>query len=123
MAMKMHLFPFAVIAFAMAPSLNAQDSPAKLTLEHRMLLRCSAAFAIVAHGQGKGDPEALAYPPMEEAGREFFVRASAQVMDEAGLDREALEKELSAQAQAMRDSGQVVQIMPTCLSLLDDGSP
>lgn len=120
--MKAHLFPLAVIAFAISVPLMAQDAAAKLTLEHRMLLRCSSAFAIIAHGQGKGDPEALAYPPMEETGREFFVRASARVMDEAGLDRVTLERELSVQAQAMRVSGQVTQIMPTCLSLLDDGS-
>lgn len=93
-----------------------------LSLEHRMLLRCSAAFAMVAGGQETGNAEALAYPPMEEAGFEFFMSASAQVMDEAGFDREVLARKLSVEAQALWDEGMLAKIMPACLGMLEAGS-
>ena len=54
----------------------------------------SAAFALVANRQESGDPSVQQYPPLKERGGEFFVRASARVMDEAGLDR--LEQSLRA---------------------------
>lgn len=96
----------------------AQTPPPQLSLDHRMLVRCSAAFAIVANGQSNGNETALRYPAMEERGREFFVRASAQVMDEAGLDREQIAAALSAEAQDIRDNGTLEEVMPVCLSLL-----
>lgn len=96
----------------------AQTPPPQLSLDHRMLVRCSAAFAIVANGQDNGNEAALRYPAMEERGREFFVRASAQVMDEAGLDREQIAAALSAEAQDIRDNGTLDEVMPVCLSLL-----
>ncbi len=109
------------IAFALlaAPTLAAAQTPVpQLSLDHRMLVRCSAAFAIVATGQGNGNSEAMRYPDMGEHGREFFVRASAQVMDEAGLDRSQIEAALSAEAQDLRDNGTIDEVMPVCLSLL-----
>ena len=55
---------------------------------------------------------------LAERGREFFVRASAQVMDEAGLDREQISAALSAEAQDLWDSGSLAEVMPVCLGLL-----
>ncbi len=83
-----------------------------------MLLRCSAAFALVAHGQETGDAAALRYPDMSQRGREFFVRGSAQVMEEAGLDRTQIEAALSAEARDISENGTIEEIMPVCLNLL-----
>ena len=49
-----------VLAALLAAPAAAQvpPPPSQLTLEHRMLLRCSAAFALVAYRQGTGDGEA-----------------------------------------------------------------
>ena len=109
----------ALAALLVAAPLAAQDVPAvQLSLEQRMLLRCSAAFAMVAHGQDIGNAEALEYPPMEERGREFFVRASARIMDETGMTIEQLTTVLEAEAQDLWDNQQLDQMMPVCLPLL-----
>lgn len=92
--------------------------PASLSLEHRMLLRCSAAFALVSARQDAGDAEALAYPPLKERGREFFVRASAKVMDEAKLDRAALAGAMRREAEAVVDEDALERILPPCLDAL-----
>ena len=83
-----------------------------------MLARCGAAFALVAEGQANGNAEALAYPPLAERGREFFVQAGARLMDEAGLTREELSSVLSAEAQALWDEDALDAVMPACLPLL-----
>lgn len=103
-------------ALAQTP-LMTTDVP-QLSLDHRMLVRCSAAFAIVANGQENGSADALRYPDLSQRGREFFVRASAQVMDEAGLDREQISAALSAEAQDLRDNDSVDAVMPVCQNLL-----
>lgn len=108
-----------VSALAFSPALLAAQTPApQLSLDHRMLVRCSAALAIVAREQENGKPDALRYPALGERGREFFVRASAQVMDEAGLNRDQIEAALLAEAQELRDNQAVDEIMPVCLGLL-----
>lgn len=94
------------------------QAPAPLSLDHRMLLRCSAAFALVANRQANGEPAALVYPPMAARGREFFVRASARVMDEAGLGRDALAAALRAEAAGLADEETLAALMPVCLGLL-----
>ncbi len=107
------------LALLAAPAMATAQAPVpQLSLDHRMLVRCSAAFAIVSNGQDNGNAEALQYPPLAERGREFFVRASARVMDEAGLDRTQIEAALSAEAQEMWDNGTIAEVMPACLSLL-----
>jgi hypothetical protein len=109
------------IALLAAPTVAAAQAPAptpQLSLDQRMLLRCSAAFAMVVNGQENGNAEALRYPDLAQRGREFFVRASAQVMDEAGLDRAQIAAALSAEAQDLWDSGTLDQVMPVCLGLL-----
>ena len=93
--------------------------PSQLTLEHRMLLRCSAAFALVAYRQGTGDGEAAQYPPLKERGSEYFVRASARVMEEAGLDRTAVTAALQEEARTLLQGGTLTAVMPVCLSALE----
>ncbi|MFB0612792.1 hypothetical protein [Aurantiacibacter poecillastricola] len=106
------------VAALLAPSLAAAQAMPQLSLDQRMLLRCSAAFALVAEGQANGNEEAQRFPDMNERGREFFVRASAQVMDEAGLDREQIAAALSAEAQDIWDKGTLGEVMPVCLAML-----
>src|SRR5690606_42148805 len=85
--MMIRFLPIFAAALLGPPAAAQGVPPPQLTLEHRMLLRCSAAFALIAYRQETGDPEVQQYPPLKERGSEFFVRASARVMDEAGLDR------------------------------------
>src|SRR5690606_22965575 len=67
------------------------------------LLRCSAAFAIIASEQARGDESALNYPPMGERGKEYFVRSSARLMDELGLTRENLQAMLTSEVVRLRE--------------------
>ena len=106
-------------AFASGPAGAAADPP-RLTLEQRMLVRCSAAFAIVAERQAKGDPAALLYPPLAQRGREYFVRSAASVMDSAQLDRPAIDAALKAEARDLVAGGTLPQLMPVCLQALED---
>ena len=108
-------------AGAQAPAAppRAEGEAQALSLEHRMLLRCSAAFALMAHRQSTGDPAALALPPLQDRGQEFFVRASARVIDEAGLDREAIVAALTAEALELQEGDALERVMPACLSALE----
>ena len=107
------------LALLAAPaSALAQEAERDLTLEQQMLLRCSAAFALVAGAQEAGEASALTYPDIRATGREFFVRSSAQLMDETGLSREELAVLLSQAAQDIRSGGTLDQLMPVCLPLL-----
>lgn len=112
---------FALLAAAAlaVPAAAQQPQPKPLTLEHRMLLRCSAAFAMVANRQAAGDPAARAWPALGQRGSEFFVRASARVMDEAQLDRVAIAEALTAEARALAEGDALAQVMPACLAALD----
>lgn len=106
----------AALALLSTPA-AAQEAP-QLGVEHRMLVRCSAAFAMLANRQAAGDAAALRHPAITERGREFFVRASARVMDEAGLDRDALTAAMRAEAQDIAAAGTLDQVLPHCLALL-----
>lgn len=116
----MRILPI-LLAAALSVPLGAQESaaPPPLSLEQQTALRCAAAFAIVAEEQARGVAEAQSLPPMAERGREFFVRVSAQLMDETGMAREEVAALLSAEARTLRDEGLVAQVMPACLLLLD----
>lgn len=109
----------AAILSCAAPLAAQEAEPVRLSLEHRMLVRCSAAFALVAFGQENGNPQAQQFPPLEDRGKEFFVQASARVMDEAGLTFEQIEAQLSHEAQDIWDNGDLLRVMPPCLQLLD----
>ncbi len=105
----------------------AAQQPPPLTLEHRLLLRCSAAFAIVAGDQQRGVASALAYPPLGERGREYFVRSSVRLMDDLALTRAQVEASLRAEVEALRRTLQeggdpaanLDSVMQPCLSALE----
>lgn len=69
-----------------------------------MLLRCSAAFAMVAGEQQRGVARANAYPALAQRGREFFVRAGARLMDERHLSREQIEAEVRTEATSLQEN-------------------
>ena len=121
------LYPFLAAALLAAPA-AAQEAPARpMSLEQQMLLRCSAAFAIVADQQQRGLSTARAWPPLGERGKEFFVRAAARLMDELQLSREEVQARLRAEAQALQGRSSaaddraalVDSVMRPCLAALD----
>ena len=115
---------FAALALLFAAPLLAQDVPAPLpplTIAQQTSLRCSAAFAMVAAGQAKGEADTLSYPSLAKRGREYFVRVAARVMDETGATREQLQALMLGEATAIRAEGpkSLSALMPPCLMLLD----
>jgi hypothetical protein len=124
--------PLAIIAATLlAFPVSAQDAPARpVSLEQAMLLRCSAAFAIVADEQQRGIASAQAYPPLAARGREYFVRSGARLMDELQLTREQLQARLQSEAEALRrgateagDSAAYLDtVMQPCLAALEASS-
>jgi hypothetical protein len=108
----------AALALAAAPALAQQPAP-QLTAEQQTLLHCSATFALVSGRQHAGDKEALALPDITLRGREYFVRALVQLMDEAGLDRATVARLVQAEAAKLQDSPDLLKQMPACLASLD----
>ena len=115
LAMRRVPAPLALLLLA-APL--AAQSVAELSLEQRMLLRCSAAFAMGAERQASGTAPAADWPPLAARGESFFLRAVARVMDEAGLDRPAITAALGAEANDIAASGTLAQVLAACLPLL-----
>jgi hypothetical protein len=119
------LAALACLSLAAAPA-AAQDAK-PLSLEQRMLLRCSAVFAIVAGEQQRGLASASAYPPLAQRGREYFVQASARLMDELPLSREQLTARLQAEVAALESGSTqagdrakfIDSVMQPCLVGLD----
>jgi hypothetical protein len=102
-----------------APSLAQQSAPApQLTDDQRVLLHCSATFALVATRQKAKDPQALAFPDVTERGREYFVRAMVQLMDQAGLDEAAIRSLATAEASRLLEPTTLYKQMPACLASL-----
>ena len=122
----MKIVPLALSAVLLAVPAAAQEAP-RFTLEHRMLLRCSAAFAIVAGEQQRGVASAAQYPPLAERGREYFVRASVRLMDDLALTREQVEASLRTEAEGLqKTAGEAADpaayldsVMRPCLSALE----
>lgn len=116
-------FAAALTALSFATGAVAQDAApnvetaAQINMAQQTALRCSAAFAVVAILQKNG--EAAQFPDMAQRGREYFVRATANVMDLGGLDRAALTAILEREARAMEDRSTLERTMPPCLLLLD----
>mgnify|MGYP001552059504 CR=1 FL=1 len=112
------------LALAAAPA-AAQQPPAansstpQLTDEQRTLLHCSATFALVSGRQHAGDRAALAFPDISQRGREYFVRALVQLMDDAGLDRATIVKLVQAEAARLEKSPELLEGMPACLASLE----
>lgn len=83
------------------------------------MIRCSAAFALVAHGQSNGNEAALKWPELATRGREFFVVALAGLMDDTGLDRNGVSQLVGTEAQRLWDTGELDAVMPACLLMLE----
>ncbi|MEO6040922.1 MAG: hypothetical protein ABIP41_03400 [Croceibacterium sp.] len=117
----------AVAAAVLVASPAAAQTPAPLTLEQTMLLRCSAAFAIGAAAQQRGDLASAGYPPLAQRGREYFVRASARLMDELKLTREEIAARLRGEVAAQQQAAAGVaspkayadSVMQPCLVALE----
>lgn len=109
----------AVLLAAQNPSPQTPVETVRLTQENKAAIRCSAAFAMVAHGQSTGNAAAQKWPDLGTRGREFFVVALAQLMDDTGLDRAGVTQLMTAEAQRLWDSGEIDQVMPACLLMLE----
>ena len=115
--MKLRLAILAAVATVAQPA-AAQRAP-PLSGEQQTLLHCSATFALVSGRQHAGDKEALAFPDITARGREYFVRALVQLMDEAGLDHDTVARLVQAEAAKLQDSPDLLKQMPACLASLD----
>jgi len=104
---------------AQNPAPQTPSKPVQLTQENKAAIRCSAAFAMIAHGQSTGNEAAQKWPDLGARGREFFVVALAQLMDEMRLDREGVSELVAAEARRLLDTGEVDQVMPACLLMLE----
>lgn len=108
----------ALAALALSAPAGAQETPLKpLSLEQQTALKCSAAFALGATLQQRG--QGGDWPPLAERGREFFVRAMAQLMDDTGRTREVVAEAVAVQARQLGDRGALDAAMSPCLLLLD----
>jgi hypothetical protein len=119
-AMRTRILLPALLALAAAPTAAQQAAPApQLTAEQQTLLHCSATFAIVSGRQHAGDKEALAFPDVTARGREYFVRALVELMDQAHLDRDTIARMVQAEAARLQDSPELLAGMPACLASLE----
>ncbi|RDC59043.1 hypothetical protein HME9302_00220 [Alteripontixanthobacter maritimus] len=104
------------------PAMQAEPVRPRLSLEEQTALRCSVALAMVAQKQGAGQTpgdENGPYPKIGPAGREFFVRNLAGVMDSAEYSRVWIMAAVEEERIALEADGGLEAIMPTCLMLLD----
>ncbi len=115
--MKRAYLVAAVVAVIAVPALAAPPRP--LTESEHTALRCAAALAMGTTAQARGEGWTRAYPPLAARGREFFVRLTARLMDDAGLDQAGIKAAALAEATALRRSGGPAPVMPFCLRLLD----
>lgn len=117
--MSFRFFPLALLVAAPAAAQTTPDQgpPGALSLQQSTALKCSAAFALGAAMQARG--EGAQWPALGERGREFFVRVSAQVMDETGRSRDQVAAELTGQAKSLAEPGALAAAMPPCLLLLE----
>lgn len=111
------LAPALLLAQAPVPDVGGISMP--LNIQQRSALRCSLAIAMAAEQQRAGTPADPAWPDLTERGREFFVRSLAQLMEDTGLTREGLVERALPELDALKQSGQLAQVMPACLLLLD----
>lgn len=117
--------PFALQAAPLVQPDADSSAPSAITsfdelpIEEAATARCGVAFAVVGRWQRDADPKGSGYPNMEtEGGREFFVRAMANLMEGRDLDRNAAAR-LVVREVSLLDSeegaDQVEAMMPACL--------
>lgn len=115
--MTFRFCPFALLLAAPGLAQTPAPEPAPLNLQQSTALKCSAAFALGAAAQARG--EGKQWPALAVRGREFFVRTSAQIMDETGWSRDLVALRLADQAKALGEPGALAAALPPCLLLLD----
>ena len=103
-----------MIATVLTLLAQAQPAPPPLSLEHRALLRCSAAFALVSADNGAGPNAGFG-----NKAREFFVRASVRIMDDTGRSREQVALALRKEAGELVRSETLDAALPPCLAMLE----
>lgn len=128
--MKRILLAAAIAALVPAGASAADASagqPPALGLEHKTLVRCSAAFAIIAHEQAQGVESALAFPDLRQRGQEYFVLTGAQLMDDLQLTQPQVQALYLQEVKRLQDESYlsadpaafVASLMQPCLILLD----
>jgi len=115
----MFTFLAPLLLLAQTPAPDAGEASGPLNIQQQTALRCSLAIAMAAEQQRAGTPADPAWPDLTERGREFFVRSLAQLMEDTGLTREGLVERARPELESLRKSGQLAQVMPACLLLLD----
>lgn len=130
-----HILLAAAIAALVPAGASAADAPDQshsvslpvLGLQHKTLVRCSAAFAIIAHEQGQGVQSALAFPDLRQRGQEYFVRTGAQLIDDLQLTQQQVQGLYVQEVKRLQDesflsddpAAFVASLMQPCLILLD----
>lgn len=109
------LTTLAAVALAAAPT----GAEPVLTAPQAEALRCGVVFALGARLQADKVALAAGWPPLGTRGREYFVRVTAQLMDDTGASRETLAAMAMRQAPALSDPAALAGAMPGCLPLLD----
>ncbi|MFA6031514.1 MAG: hypothetical protein WC889_01255 [Myxococcota bacterium] len=107
------------LLLAQTPVPDTGGTPVPLDIQQQTALRCSMAIAMAAQQQRAGTPADPSWPDLRERGREFFVRSLAQLMEDTGLTREGLVAQARPEVEALRQAGQLAQVVPACLLLLD----
>lgn len=118
--------------FALTPAALAQSAApvlpdlSRLTDDHRAMLRCGAAFAIVATTQANG--ESLAgWPPLSVRGKRYFIDAGVAVMQGAALDRITVRDLIAADVRALQTAADpdaaLAALAKPCLAQLDATVP
>jgi len=113
----LRLAPLALLFAAPSLAQQAAPEPAPLSLQQSSALKCSAAFALGAAAQARG--EGRDWPQLGTRGREFLVQALARIMDETGWSRDLVALMLGEQAEALHEPAALASAMPPCLLLLD----
>jgi len=110
---------FAALLAAQSPGGAQAAQTLRLSQENKAVIRCSAAFALVAARQDNGDEAALQWPRLDQRGREFFVIGLAGIMDQHSLDRTAVTRLVREESVRINEAGDLDEIMPACLLMLN----
>ena len=109
-----------MLTFLAAATLAAAPAAAEPTLTppQATALRCGVVFALGARLQAEGDPAAAGWPKLESRGKVFFVRVTAQLIDDTGASRQAVSALAMRYIPALQAKGAMSAAMPACLPLL-----
>lgn len=123
----------ALLALQSAPEADASSGESaseaaptelsQLPLEQAAAARCGVVFAMTEGLQQAGDARAKELPDIKSGnGREFFVRAMAKIMEDQGLDREAVLAMVAREVESLSSDeyARVFELMPTCLVMKEN---